>query len=192
MKPLLSKKAIRVLEDNGYKYKQSDEFILFRKSTEYISIIVVSVIGLIIAFPLFIFNTFLGILTLLLVAAGIVFRYKYYSKKMVFSINLKTQKFNFLDHVIELENQSLSFASKIILHSRFKDEYTSAFKNTSEEHHITIGMELLSGSMFTIFRFYSDYSKPSEEMLEVYKLVKKLIHFSKKKEAESKQQTALP
>lgn len=191
MNELLSKKATRLLEDNGYKYKKRDSLIVFRKGSDYTSIIVVSIIILIISAPFFFFNTFLGLLTLALGVAGIVVRYKYYSKKMNFTVNLATQKFDFIDNSIELEQQSLSYASKIILHSKFVDEYASSFKSTSEEHLITIRIQLLSGSIFTLFNFHSDYEKPSDEMMEVYKFIKKLIRWTKRKETETELKAAL-
>lgn len=110
---------------------------------------------------------------------------------MNFTVNLDTQKFDFIDSSIELDQQSLSYASKIILHSKFVDEYTSSFKSTSEEHSITVKIQLLSGSIFTLFDFHSDYEKPSDEMMEVYKLIKKLIRWTKRKETETELKAAL-
>ncbi|MEQ9402287.1 MAG: hypothetical protein RIM99_01770 [Cyclobacteriaceae bacterium] len=191
MNTLISKKARRLLEDNGYKFRQKENLIVFRRATDYIGAIIISIIIIIIATPFFMFNTFLGLLTLSIGFGGLYIRRKYYSKKMEFTVDLNTQKFDFFDNEIELENQSLSYASKIILHSKFVDEYSSSFKSTSEEHQITIRVELLSGSLLTLFHFHSDYSKPSEEILEVYKLIKKLIRWTKKKEAESKLQDDL-
>lgn len=184
MKELLSKKALRTLADNGYQFKREDDKIILKKKFDYIAIIVIAVITLIVGFPLFLVNGFLGLLTLVLGMAIIFIRQKYFAKKMLFEVDLSNQKFDFFDHSIELERQSLSFASKIILHSKYVDEYTSSFKSTSEEHQITISIQLLSGSVFTLFYFHSDYAKPSEEILEVYKLIKKLIRWTKKKAQE--------
>ena len=154
VKSLLSKKAIRLLEDNGYRYLQKGRTITFKRAFDYVSIIVVVVLTLLIAFPLFLFNTFLGVLTIVLALGTLIARYTYFAKKMKFVIDLPTQKFNFSDNYISLSNQSLSYASKIILNSKFKDEYTSAFKTTSEEHAITIRLELKSGSGFTCFKWH--------------------------------------
>lgn len=189
-KRLLSKKAIRLLEDNGYRFRNKDNKIIFKRATEYISIIVVSFILLIVATPLFLFNTLLAWLTIFLGIGGLVVRFKYFSKKMNFTVNLLTKKFDFFDNTIELERQSLSYAKKIIIHSKFVSEYSSSFKSTSEEHEISIRIVLLSGSMFTLFKFHSDYEKPSEEIMEVHDFVKNLIRWTKKKEAQYKLQMA--
>ncbi|MEP1096730.1 MAG: hypothetical protein ABJG78_16555 [Cyclobacteriaceae bacterium] len=186
----LSKKAIHLLEDNGYKFKMADNLITFKRATEYTSIVVVSFIVLIVAAPLFIFNSLLAWLTIILGAAGLYVRFKYYSKKMNFTVNLTTKKFDFFDNSIELERQSLSFAKKLIIHSRFISEYSSSFKNTSEEHQISMRIQLLSGSIFTLFKFHSDYEEPSEEMMEVHDFVKNLIKWTRKKEAQYKLQTS--
>lgn len=187
---LLSKKAIRLLEDNGYKFKKKDRIIIFKRAAEYISIVVVTFIILIIAAPLFLFNSILAWLTILLGIGGLFVRHKYFSKKMNFTVNLITKKFDFFDNVIVLERQSLSYAKKLIIHSRFVSEYASSFKNTSEEHEISIRIQLLSGSMFTLFKFHSDYEKPSREIMEVHDFVKNLIRWTKKKEAQYKLQTS--
>lgn len=186
----LSKKAIHLLEDNGYKFKKTDNLIVFKRATEYTSIVVVSVIILIVAGPMFIFNALLAWLTILLGAAGLYVRFKYYSKKMNFTVNLLTKKFDFFDNQIELERQSLSFAKKLIIHSRFVSEYSSAFKSTSEEHEVSMRIQLLSGSIFTLFKFHSDYEEPSEHMMEVHDFVKRLIKWTKQKEAQYKLQTS--
>ena len=188
---LLSKKAIRLLEDNGYKFRKKDKIIVFKRATEYISIVVVTFIILIIAAPLFLFNSLLAWLTIILGIAGLFVRHKYFSKKMNFTVNLLTKKFDFFDNVIELERQSLSYARKLIIHSRFVSEYSSSFKSTSEEHEISIRLELLSGSMFTLFRFHSDYEEPSEEIMEIHDFVKNLIKWTRKKEAQYKLQTSV-
>lgn len=186
----LSKQAVRLLGDNGYKFNKKDRIIEFKRATEYTSIVVVTFIILIVAAPLFIFNTLLAWLTILLGFVGLFVRYKYFSKKMNFTVNLTTKKFDFFDNAIELERQSLSYAKKIIIHSRFVSEYSSSFKETNEEHEISIRLELLSGSMFTLFKFHSDYEKPSEEMLEVHDFIKNLIRWTKQKEAQYKLQSA--
>ncbi|MEP5611313.1 MAG: hypothetical protein ABJP45_03655 [Cyclobacteriaceae bacterium] len=186
----LSKKAIHVLEDNGYKFKKTDNLIVFKRATEYTSIVVVSFIILIVAGPLFIINPLLAWLTIILGAAGLYVRFKYYSKKMNFTANLTTKKFDFFDNSIELERQSLSFAKKLIIHSRFVSEYSSSFKSTSEEHEISMRIQLLSGSIFTLFKFHSDYEEPSEEMMEVHDFVKNLIKWTRNKEAQYKFQTS--
>ncbi|MEM6829083.1 MAG: hypothetical protein AAF551_01115 [Bacteroidota bacterium] len=184
MKPLLSKKSIRLLEDNGYKYYQKGRTITFQNTFDYISIVVISGLVLFIGVPMILFNIYLGILTILLALIGLLLKYTRFSKKMKFTIDLPTQKFDFFDKHVGLANQSLSYASKIILNSKFKDEYSSAFKTTSEEHIITIRLELKSGRGFTCFKFHSDYAKPSEEILEIYKLLKKLVRFTKNKQVE--------
>ena len=189
MKELLSKKAIRVLENNGYKFVYKNHLITFKRATDYIGIIVIGFITLFFGGTLMIFSSFLGYLTFVLGIGGIIVRQRYFSKKMNFAANLKTQKFDFFDNAIELEHQSLSYTSKIIIHSRFVDEYTSSFKTTSEEHEISIRIELLSGSMFTLFRFQSDHAKPSDEIMEIYKFMKKLIRWTKRKRAQSTGQT---
>lgn len=192
MKDLLSKKALNLLGDNGYKFKKTDDLIVFRRATEYTSIVVVSFILLIVSLPIFFFNAYLGWLTIAIGIIGLVVRFKYFTKKMNFTVNLKTQKFDFHDNTIELENQSLSYAAKILIHSKFVSEYTSSFKSTSEEHEISIIVQLLSGSMLTIFKFHSDYEKPSDEIMEVHDLIKDLIKWTKKKDAQSKAQTSVP
>lgn len=187
----LTKKAVHELEDNGYKYKHKADLIVFKRASDYVSVIVIFAILLFVSIPIFAFNTFLGILTVLLAIGGVFVKIKYYSKKMNFTINLQTQKFSFYDNAVDLDNQSLSFASKISLRSRFKDEYASAFKNTSEEHEITMNLELMSGTVLTLFKFHSDYAKPSEEIEQVHNLIKNIIITAKKMQAKASSQTSV-
>ncbi|MEQ9008601.1 MAG: hypothetical protein RLP12_12000, partial [Ekhidna sp.] len=63
----------------------------------------------------------------------------------------------------------------IYIHSKFVDEYSSAFKSTSEEHQITIGLELDNQKLAPLFKLISDHAKPSKEMNEVYDFLESSI-----------------
>ena len=78
---------------------------------------------------------------------------------------------------LELDDRSKSFSfdeiQGIYIHSRFVDEYSSAFKSTSEEHQVTIGLE--AKNQVPLFKLISDHAKPSKEMNEVYDYLKSII-----------------
>lgn len=173
----LSKKAIDMLEYNGYSYKERGDKILFKKSgTDQIGLIIVMIFSAIVIGLFFAIQWWAGLGAL--IVAVLIFRPLV--KRIPGSLKLAIDPGK---QTLELDDRSKSFSFKeikgVYIHSKFVDEYSSAFKSTSEEHQVTIGFE--AQNQVPLFKLISDYPKPSKEMNEVYDYLKSV--FSSKKAA---------
>ena len=76
------------------------------------------------------------------------------------------------EQAVEIDSRTKTFRfdqiQGIYIHSKFVDEYSSAFKSTSEEHQITIGLKLDNQQLVPLFKLISDHAKHSKEMNEVH------------------------
>ncbi|GAB4237355.1 MAG: hypothetical protein Tsb0034_12420 [Ekhidna sp.] len=163
----LSKEAIRLLEDNGYRVRISDKEIVFKKPYDYIGPIIILLIFGFIALPLFAYSYWLGALLLILVLLGIYFHRTLISKAS------KMKIFPARKHIDIYQRSgkrwfSFNYIEHAFLHSKFQAEYSSAFKSTSQEFKIVIGLKLLSGETIEVFAFLSDYEEPNKEINEVH------------------------
>ncbi|WP_421763792.1 hypothetical protein [Ekhidna sp.] len=173
----LSKKALDMLEYNGYSFKQKDVQILFRKAgTDRVGLIIVMIVSLVFIVLIFALQWWAGLIAM--VIAFLIFRPLVKRipgrLKLVIDSNKKTVE-------IDDRTQSYSFdqVSGVYNHSKFVDEYSSAFKSTSEEHQITIGFELENKQLVSLFKLISDHAKPSKEMNEVYTFLEGIIQGGK-------------
>ena len=170
---MLSKKSLDMLEYNGYSFRQSDGQLIFKKAgTDRIGLIIIMIISLLFTAMLFVIQWWAGIGAL--VIGFLVFRplVKRIPGKLALALNPKNEE-------IELDNQShtrnFHDIRGVYIHSKFVDEYSSAFKSTSEEHQITIGLEEKNGNQIALFKMISDHAKPSKEMNEVHSFLQNTI-----------------
>ncbi|MEQ6168355.1 hypothetical protein AAOE16_14265 [Ekhidna sp. MALMAid0563] len=168
---MLSNKAIDMLEYNGYSFKTNGNQILFKKAgTDQMGLIIVMIFTAIVIGIFFAIQWWAGLGAL--VVAFLIFRplVKRIPGSLKLAIEPGTRK-------LELNNRSMAFSFEdikgIYIHSKFVDEYSSAFKSTSEEHQVTIGLE--AQNQIPLFKLISDHAKPSKEMNEVYDYLKSII-----------------
>ncbi|WP_425389688.1 hypothetical protein [Ekhidna sp.] len=170
---MLSKKATDMIEYNGYSYKSNDRQILFKKTgTDRVGLIIVMIFSAIIIGIFFAIQWWAGLGAL--IVAFLIFRplVKRIPGSLKLAIDLAKQ-------TLELDDRSKSFSFEeikgVYIHSKFVDEYSSAFKSTSEEHQVTIGLEIENETQIPLFKLVSDHAKPSKEMNEVYEYLKTII-----------------
>ena len=66
----------------------------------------------------------------------------------------------------------------VYTHSKYVDEYSSAFKSTNKEYRITIGLEV-AHKQIPLFRLIADHAKPSKEANAVHDFLESLIRSHK-------------
>lgn len=166
---MLSKKAIDMLEYNGYFLKQDRSRIVFKNSgidrIGLMIVIILSAIGIVLLTATVWWAGLIALIIAFLIFKPLVERIPGESK-LVIDIANKT---------FELNHHSGWYAfdrvKGVFTHSKFVDEYSSAFKSTSEEHQVTIGLEL-DEKQVSLFKLISDHAKPSKEMNEVANFLK--------------------
>ena len=67
------------------------------------------------------------------------------------------------------------YIRNLFIKSKFKSEYSSAFKNTSQEFIVTLGIETRSRQFMDLLYLKSDYQEPSEEMNEIHDFFKDIF-----------------
>lgn len=169
----LSKRTSDMLEYNGYSFKQKGVQSVFRKAgTDRVGLTIVIIVSLVFVGLIFVLQWWAGLIAL--VIAFLVFRPLVKripgSLKLVIDQEKKT---------LEIDNRTISYQfdqiNGVYIHSKFVDEYSSAFKSTSEEHQITIGFEIENEQLVPLFKLISDHSKPSKEMNEVNDFLEMVI-----------------
>ncbi|MEQ8907119.1 hypothetical protein [Ekhidna sp.] len=169
----LSKKASDMLDYNGYRYKKDNHLILFRKAgTDRVGLTIVIIVSLVFVGLIFALQWWAGLIAL--IVAFLIFRPLV--KRIPGSLKLVIDPEK---KIVEIDNRTRAYNFDqifgIYIHSKFVDEYSSAFKSTSEEHQITIGLELDNQKLAPLFKLISDHAKPSKEMNEVYDFLESSI-----------------
>ncbi|WP_420317207.1 hypothetical protein [Ekhidna sp.] len=170
---MLSNKAIDMLEYNGYSYKSKNDQILFKKAgTDRVGLIIVMIISAVFIALFFALQWLAGLGAL--IVAFLIFRPLVRRIPGSLKLAIDPEK-----QTLELDDRSKSFSFEqikgVYIHSKFVDEYSSAFKSTSEEHQVTIGLEDENENQIPLFKLISDYAKPSKEMNEVYDYLSSVI-----------------
>ncbi|MEO9872426.1 hypothetical protein [Ekhidna sp.] len=172
---MLSKKALDMLEYNGYSMKNDESQISFNhSSTDMIGLMIVLILTFAVVVFLVSVQLFVGLgvaVLAFLIFLPIVKRSK---GKFRLIIDKKNKSLSVKENDSTI-SKSFQFIDSIFIHSKFVDEYSSAFKSTSEEHRITIGLEMDNKKLIPIFKLISDHAKPSKEMNEVHDYIKSLI-----------------
>ncbi|MEM7297631.1 MAG: hypothetical protein AAF391_05130 [Bacteroidota bacterium] len=173
-KHTLSKKSIELLEDHGYKVRIGNHAITIKKRYDYIGPIILFFLYALVALPLFNYSFWLGSLIFMLLVLGVYLHRNLLSKA-------STLKFSIPDSRIDIKSRRDSrwftywYVNNLFISSKFKSEYTSAFKNTSEEYLVVIGAELKSGEVVDFIHLLSDYKEPNEQMNEVYHFIEGVL-----------------
>lgn len=163
---MLSNKAQDMLEYNGYSFQaKNDQFFFKKAGTDRVGLIIIMVISLIFIGIIFTLQWWAGVLALII--AFLIFRplVKRIPGSLTLVADIEKRKLE-----IDNRSESLDFddIQGVFIHSKFVDEYASAFKSTSEEHQVTIGIEDENGKQISLFKMISDHAKPSKEMNEVH------------------------
>lgn len=97
-------------------------------------------------------------------------------KKPFFELNLSNQRFR---HHEFTTLQPMGNITEISAQTNFESEYTSAFKETSEEYSVKLKLTLNSGVQLNLFKLSSDYKELPPEIEEFYNYLKTLITLAK-------------
>jgi ABC-type protease/lipase transport system fused ATPase/permease subunit len=168
-----SKKTRHMLEDNGYSFRHNESIYTFKHSSgAAIGVIVVAAMVAIFNIVFIVIHPIPGLIAFgLLIVATITVVKKLVGKTLIM-IDNKDKTFTINTPTYSRGRHAFETVLAITLKSKYVDEYTSAFKNTSEEHLVTIHLNLDSGRNIMLFKFSSDYAEPTPEINEVYSFLK--------------------
>ncbi len=169
-----------MLEYNGYSFKSDNNLLVFRHSgTDSIGLSMVIFIALLTVITLFFINPFYGLGALLLsifIFGPIVKRSKGKSK---LEIDTDRQLFKISDNHHKIAKDFTEIQG-VYTHSKFVDEYSSAFKNTCKEYQVIIGLEL-ENRKIPLFQLIADHEKPSKEANQVHNFLESVIRKVRRK-----------
>ena len=176
---ILSKKALDVLEENGYHFKSIDNTFTIKRSQGIMGIVVLMIITIFLAIPVFAAGVAYGIGLIAIVAGFVFIRRVYFSKKSQLTIDKNKKTFTARVGTYYEEDQPLTMISSIVLHSQFVDKYVTATRNAVEEHLISIKIQLISKQEVTLFQLKSDQGDPTPEINEIYSLLENAVKGAK-------------
>ncbi|WP_425389687.1 hypothetical protein [Ekhidna sp.] len=177
--PNLSRKAIDLLEENSYSFKYKDGVITIKRKAGIMGALVLLFVTVFLAIPVFSAGAIYGVVLIGGVIGAIIIRRIYFSKKSSLAIDLNKNTFTAIIDTYHQEDQPLKMISSITLHSQFIDEYTTAARNSIEEHLISIRIQLINKEELTLFQFKSEQAEPNEEINEVYSLLEDSVKEAK-------------
>lgn len=182
---MLSKKAIRFLNDNGYEFKEKNDEITIKNSGTDRTIVIgckTVILGFITIITV---NNFIFVKSITsaltdgiigVIIFGIVYKiFSIFIKKMNKSSELTIYPHrNFLEIGDSNMLNRIHFTDieELNYHSKFVSEYAAAHKKTSQEFKQTIHLKIANGRNIELFKFKGDYLEPSEEFMEVHDLLK--------------------
>lgn len=165
----LSKAAIEMLEDNGYRVKATDKLITFKKPYDFVGPGILFFLFALVALPLFNFNYWLGAGIFIFLVLSVYLHKNLLSKASTLKLFTRDNKLEFINKDGK-RWFSFWYVRNLYLKSKFKGEYTSSFKNTSQEFLITLGVEFRSKQNMDLLFVKSDYKEPNDEMKEIHEL----------------------
>lgn len=177
--PNLSKGAIHFLEENGYSFRSKDGKIQFKRRIAFMGPIVLLFVTLFLSIPVFAAGAIYGIILIGSVVGAIVIRKIYFTQKSNLLIDLNNHTFTAIIGTYHQEDQSLKMISTITMESKFVDEYTTAARNSVEEHLISIKIQLITKEEVILFQLKSDQSEPTQEINEVYSMLEEAVKSAK-------------
>ena len=177
--PNLSKGAVHLLEENGYSFKSKDGKIIIKRRSSYMGAIVLLFVTLFLSIPVFSAGTIYGVILIGGVLGAIIIRKIFFSQKSSLTIDLNQKTFTAIVGTYYQEDQSLKMISAIKLSSKFVDEYTTAARNSVEEHLISIAIQLITKEELTLFHLKSEQSEPTPEVNELYDLLENVVKNAK-------------
>ncbi len=177
--PNLSKEAIHFLEENGYSFRSRNNKIQFKRRVAYMGAIVLLFVTLFLSIPVFAAGTIYGIILIVGVVGSIMIRRIYFTKKSNLTIDLDQKTFTAIIDTYHQEDQSLKMISTITMESKFVDEYTTAARNSVEEHLISIKVQLITKEEVVLFQLKSEQAEPTPEINEIYSLLEETVKSAK-------------
>ena len=162
----LSKKAVDLLDYNGYSYKHKNSIITFRKRFDYIGSIVLI---LVVFFVSLIFFPF-GLAFLALTIIGVIWYRAAVIKNNTLRFDMNINRAYIFDRKILFKHISAFY-----LRSKFVSEYSSSHKSTSKEYKVTMSVEFVRGGRYELFGFVSYYEKPSKEIEEIHDFLMSVV-----------------
>lgn len=177
--PNLSKEAIHFLEENGYSFRSKDRKITIKLKNGFMGAIVLLFVTLFLSIPVFAADLIYGIVLIGVVLGAIIIRRIYFTKKSSLTIDLNAKTFTAIIGAYYQEDQSLKMISTITMQSKFVDEYTTAARNSVEEHLISIKIQLITKEELILFQLKSEQSEPTPEINEIYALLEEAVKSAK-------------
>lgn len=168
-----------MLEENSYHFKVKDNVICIKRSSGFMGIFVILFITLFLSIPVFSVGIVYGVGLIAVVVAYIIVKRLFFSKRSELIINKNNNTFSAIVDTYHQEGLPLSMISSILLHSQFIDEYTTAARNSIEEHLISIRIQLINKEEVTLFQLKSEHSEPTEAITEIYQLLEKAVKGAK-------------
>ena len=176
MKNSFSTRLIEFLKDHDYIFKDFRNGCGIRKSNGDTLVIIGVVVLICIPITIFMFeqNKMFVAAMWIFVSAGARFLLKSVQTHFILKIEQPNRVLRNGHNEIAIKDiKSVDFNSKYIA------KYTSAFKDTSEEHKISLIISMKGGQKHTIFNFKSDYANPSSEMNQLRDFISKEINKAK-------------
>jgi len=164
-----SKAAKNLLRDNNYTFKSSnDVFVIKRSNADKILIYSILVLVCIpITFVVFPMSQVFVFAMWFLVLGTAFIQLRSTPDSSVLKLDKATKVLtNGHERIVASDVKSVDFDSKFIA------SYTSAFKDSNEEHQIALVITMKNGQKHNIFHFKSDYAEPNQEILEVERFLK--------------------
>ncbi|WP_370088425.1 hypothetical protein [Ekhidna sp.] len=177
--PNLSKGAVHLLEENGYSFKSKDGKVIIKHRSSYMGAVVLLFVTLFLSIPVFSAGTIYGIALIGIVLGTIIISKIYFAKRSSLTMDLNQNTFTAKVGTFYQEDQPLKMISEIKLSSKFVDEYTTAARNSVEEHLISISIQLITKEEVTLFHLKSDQSEPTPEINELYELLESAVKEAK-------------
>ncbi len=170
----LSKGAIELMKENGYRWKTDSGVLTFERSADSKAFIIVLAVFL--SIGLIIIGNFVPLFSLLIIILVWWIAYHQIRKRQKSSIF----KLDFRKKCFEIDGYRRPIAdiTNLHLHSVFVDEYTSAHKGTSKEYEISIEL-VTQKEGFKVLSFRSDNEKPHPEVHEIFERIKTMLKASK-------------
>lgn len=175
----LSRKAIDVLAENGYRFKSENNVITIRRSSGIMGIIVLFIITIFLSIPVFSAGIVYGVGLIVIVVGFVLIKRLYFSRKSQLTIDRNNNTFTAIVDTYYQEDQPLTMISSLTLQSKFIDEYTTAAKNSVEEYLVSIAIQLITKEEVILFQLKSEQSDPPEEINEIYRLLENAIKGAK-------------
>ncbi|MEM6735211.1 MAG: hypothetical protein AAGC64_13200 [Bacteroidota bacterium] len=164
----LGKKALELLEENGYHLRSKENMVFIKRSPGIMGIIVIVIITLFLIIPFFSAGLGYGVGLIATVFGVVLANRLYFSDRSRFVLDNDKKTFSAKIGTYHQESQPLSMITSLILHSKFVDEYVSATRNSVEEYMISIQIQLINKENITLLKLKSEQFEPNPEIDEIY------------------------
>ena len=167
----LSLGSLDLLAFNGYQSKIDERLIQFRRKYDFIGPFILFFLFAIVALPIFDFSYWLGTGIFVILVVGVYVHHQLMSKKATINIDAANEQ-------IEVKNRfgknqfSFQQIEGVFIKSTYNGTFTSADKQTNEEHDIAAGVSLETEQHIDLFFYKSDFREPNEEIMEVHNYLK--------------------